>query len=107
LRDLLNRDPDQLASAVVEVEVIRAVRRGVPELEPQAQRVVSQLAVVEPTERIRTRAAMLEPVTLRLLDPFHLATALEVREELDGLVTYDACLAEAARTFGLVVLAPS
>jgi hypothetical protein len=106
LRDLFERDPDQLASAIVEVEVVRAVRRAVPELVPQAQRVVSQLAVVEPTEPIRARAALLDPATLRALDALHLATALEVGEELDGLVTYDARLAASAKTFGLAVLAP-
>jgi predicted nucleic acid-binding protein len=106
LHDLLERDPDQLASAIVEVEVVRAVRRAAPELVTQAQRVVSQLAVVELTEPIRSRAALLDPVTLRSPDALHLATALEVREELDGLVTYDRRLAAAAKTFGLAVLAP-
>jgi predicted nucleic acid-binding protein len=79
----------------------------VPELVPQAQRVVSQLAVVEPTESIRARAALLDPVTLRSLDALHLATALEVGDELDGLVTYDARMAAAAKTLGLAVLAPT
>jgi uncharacterized protein len=106
LRDLLERDPDQLASAIVEIEVVRAVRHVAPELVPHAQRVVSQLAVVEPTQPIRSRAALLDPVTLRSLDALHLATALEVREELDGLVTYDGRMAAAARTLGLSVLAP-
>ena len=107
LRELLGRDPDQLASAIVEVEVVRAVRRAVPELVPQAQRVVSQLAVVEPTEPIRGRAALLEPVTLRSLDALHLATALELGDELDSLVTYDARMAATAETLGLAVLAPT
>jgi uncharacterized protein len=106
LRDLLGRDPDQLASAIVELEVVRAVRRALPELVPQAQRVVSQLAVVEPTAAIRARAALLDPVTLRSLDALHLATALEVREELDGVVTYDARIAATAKACGLLVLAP-
>ena len=107
LRDLLVRHPDQLASAIVEVEVVRAVRRASPKLVSQAQQVVEQLAVVEPSEPIRARAALLEPVTLRSLDAVHLATALEVREELDGLVTYDTRMAATAKTLGLPVLAPS
>ena len=85
---------------------MRAVRRAAPELTAQAQRVVSQIAVVEPTETIRARTALLEPVTLRSLDALHLATALEVRDELDGLVTYDDRMAVSAQEFGLVVLAP-
>jgi predicted nucleic acid-binding protein len=67
---------------------------------------VSQLAVVEPTEAIRARAALLEPLTLRSLVALHLATALEIGDELDGLVTYDGRMAASARAFGLVLLTP-
>lgn len=67
---------------------------------------VSQIAVVEPTDGIRARAALLDPVTLRSLDALHLATALEIRDELDGLVTYDDRMAAAAEALGLAVLAP-
>jgi predicted nucleic acid-binding protein len=106
LRDRLMHDADQVASAIVEVEVVRAVRRAAPELTALAQNVVSQIAVVEPTEAIRERAALLEPATLRSLDALHLATALEIGDELDGLVTYDGRMSAVAETFGLVVLAP-
>jgi predicted nucleic acid-binding protein len=107
LRDLLERDADQLASAIVEVEVVRAVRRAAPALLSQAERVVSQIAVVEQSDRIRARAALLDPATLRSLDALHLATALEVGEELDGLVTYDGRIAATATSVGLTVLAPA
>jgi uncharacterized protein len=106
LRDLLEGDSDQLASAIVEVEVVRAIRRAVPELVPQAQRVVSQLTVVEVSEPIRARAALLDPVTLRSLDALHLATALEVGDDLDGVVTYDLSMTAAAKSLDLAVLAP-
>ena len=106
LRALLREDADQVASAIVEVEVVRAVRRAAPELTAQAQNVVSQIAVVEPTEAIRERAALLEPAALRSLDALHLATALEIGDELDGLVTYDGRMSAVAESFGLVVLAP-
>ena len=106
LRDRLMQDADQVASAIVEVEVVRAVRRAAPELTALAQNVVSQIAVVEPTEAIRERAALLEPATLRSLDALHLATALEIGDELDGLVTYDGRMSAVAETFGLAVLAP-
>ena len=106
LRGLLMQDADQVASAIVEVEVVRAVRRAAAELTALAQKVVSQISVIEPTETIRARAALLEPATLRSLDALHLATALEIGDDLDGLVSYDGRMASAAETFGLVVLAP-
>lgn len=77
-----------------------------PQLVPYAERVVAQIAVVEISEAIRTRARLLEPVTLRSLDALHLATALEVGEELDAVVTYDAHMADAGKTLGLRVLSP-
>jgi uncharacterized protein len=100
------QDADQVASAIVEIEVVRAVRRAAPELTALAQNVVVQIAVVEPTEAIRERAALLEPATLRSLDALHLATALEIGDELDGLITYDARMSAVAHRFGLRVLAP-
>lgn len=106
LRDMLASDPDQLASAIVEVEVVRAVRRGAPDLVPLAQRVVSQLTVLEVSEAIRARAALLDPVALRSLDALHLATALELGDDLDALVTYDSRMTEAAAGIGLQVAAP-
>jgi predicted nucleic acid-binding protein len=106
LRERLAHDFDQLASAIVEVEVVRAVRRAVPDLVPFAQRVVSQLTVVEVTEAIRARASLLDPVALRSIDALHLATALELGSDLDAVVTYDGRLAEAAAGMGLHVVAP-
>jgi uncharacterized protein len=103
----LAREPDQVASALVEVEVVRAVRRAVPELLERAARVVAQIAVIEPSESIRSRIAVLEPVTLRTLDVLHLATALEIADELEGLVTYDRRMSDAADNLGLTILAPA
>ena len=106
LRELLARDADQLASAIVEVEVVRAVRRAAPALVPLAQQVVSYVTVVEVSEAIRERASLLEPVTLRSLDALHLSTALELGDDLDAVVTYDTRMTDAATSVGLQVVAP-
>jgi len=68
--------------------------------------VVAQIAMVEVSEPIRARAAALDRSTLRSLDALHLATALEIGDELDGLVTYDGRMSAAAEDLGLAVLAP-
>ena len=52
------------------------------------------------------RAAMLDPESARSLDAIHLASALELGDELDELATYDAHLAEAARCYGITVVSP-
>ena len=97
LRELLAGDPDQVASAIVEVEVVRAVRRVAPDLTNRAGEVVAQVSVIEVTEAIRARAALLEPATVPSLDALHLATAIEVGDALYAVITYDARMAEAAR----------
>jgi len=107
LREQLRHDHEQIASAVVEVEIVRAVRRHAPDLVEQALEVVAHLAVIEVDETIRTQAGLLDPPHLRSLDAIHLATALRIGDELDALITYDDRLAAGARTVGLRVLAPS
>ncbi len=86
---------------------MRAIRRVAPELTENADQVVAQISVIEASEPIRARAALLEPATVRSLDALHLATAMEIGNALDAVITYDARMAEAARSLGLVVSAPS
>ena len=85
---------------------MRAVRRVAPELTKKAGEVVAQVSVIEVGESIRARASMLEPATVRSLDAVHLATAIEIGDALDAMITYDARMA-AARSLGLAVTAPS
>jgi len=91
----------------VEVEVVRAVRRVAPDLTKKADEVVEQVSVIEVGEPIRARAALLEPAAVRSLDALHLATAIEVGDALDAVLTYDARMAAAALSHGLAVAAPS
>jgi len=107
LRAALQPTPSQFASAVVEVEVMRAIRRAAPALAAAAARVLAQVTVVELGEAIRDRAAALDPPGLRSLDAIHLATALEASSDLTAFVTYDVRLASAAAAEGLRVLSPA
>ena len=52
-------------------------------------------------------AAVLDPRVLRSLDAVHLAAAERIGTELEGVVTYDQRMAEAATLLGLVVFAPA
>jgi uncharacterized protein len=53
------------------------------------------------------RAGLLDPTILRTLDSIHLAAALVVGDDLDGMVTYDDRLAQAALANGIAVVSPS
>jgi predicted nucleic acid-binding protein len=48
----------------------------------------------------------LDPAVLRSLDALHLAAALSLADDLDGLVTYDDRLAASAHALGIVVITP-
>jgi len=107
--DALRRslDDTQVSSAIAEIEVLRAVRRRDPNLTRDAEEVVNQISLVEITKTIRARAAALGPAELRSLDAVHVATALEIGDEVSRFVTYDLRLADAARRAGFSVAAPT
>jgi predicted nucleic acid-binding protein len=53
------------------------------------------------------QAGRLEPPALRTPDALHLASALDLGDDLDGMVTYDERLAAAAQIHGVPVIAPA
>lgn len=61
---------------------------------------------MEVSRDILSAASLLEPASLRTMDSIHLATAVELADELDSFVTYDLKLAKAARSAGLLVVQP-
>lgn len=73
----------------------------------QSRAVLDSLILVTLSTAVCERAAILEPVVPRSLVSLHLAAALEVGDELEGIVTYDQHLADGAKTLGLRVVAPS
>ena len=87
-------------------ELMRAVRRAAPELAPDARRVLDAITLTQVTTALFEQAGRLEPETLRSLDAIHLASALDLGDDLRGLVTYDRGLAGAARSCGIDVVMP-
>jgi predicted nucleic acid-binding protein len=117
LRSWLGDRTDLVSSSLVGVEVVRAARRTLSAVAPdartsegdrlihQSELALSRVATITPDRAVLDLAARLEPPTLRTLDAIHLATALTL-EGLEGVVTYDARLSEAARKVGLAVYSP-
>ena len=58
-------------------------------------------------DAVVARAGSLEPPGLGTIAAIHLASALDLRAELDGFVTYDSRLADAARALRLTVVSPA
>ena len=95
------------SSALGRLETLRAVRRIVEESAlSDAEVLFARITLLAITDRILDRAATLGPAMLRSLDAIHLASALSLGADLDGLITYDERLAEAARQAGVTVYTP-
>lgn len=100
------RDGELVSSDLVRTELIRATKRAAPDRLVRAREVLDALVLMELPTAVFERAAILEPEILRSLDALHLAAALELGDDLDGVVTYDGRLADAARSIGIPVVAP-
>ncbi|HET8621808.1 MAG TPA: type II toxin-antitoxin system VapC family toxin [Acidimicrobiales bacterium] len=100
-------DRSPVSSDLSRTELIRAVRRAAPDRVVRAREVLDALVLVEVTTATFEAAARLDPAILRTLDALHLAAALDLGDDLDGVVTYDDRLGDAARAHGVAVTAPA
>lgn len=99
-------DGDLVSSELARIEVMRQAGRCVPPRGSEARAVLDALVLVPLLTRITQGAGTLGPPSLRSLDALHLMTALELGDDLVGVVTYDERQAEAARHLGLPVITP-
>ena len=96
-----------VSSDLLRTELFRATRRAAPGQVQQARAVLDSVVLVTPSTDVFEHAGILEPDVLRSLDALHLAAALDLGDDLDGIVTYDDRLAAAAAALGIAVVAPS
>lgn len=107
LASWLSEHADEVVSSdLLRTELLRATRRGAPDQMLRARLVLDSVTLLTVGPATFERAAELEPTSLRSLDAVHLASALDLGDELDGLVTYDERLAGAAALHGVPVIAP-
>lgn len=101
-----NADAEWVSSALLRIEVARAVARARPALMPDARELLLAFSCVAIDDEI-IEGAMSEPDRgLRSLDAIHLATARVFGEELDAMVSYDDRLLSAAAEAGIATLSP-
>ena len=94
-------------SSLVLTEVPRACRRADPALVPLGELTIGRISTLVDIDRQLLRdAAEADPPLLRSLDAIHLATARRLQPELQGLITYDDRLADAASASGMEVVSP-
>lgn len=93
-----------VATRLLETELRRfATRHSLPQAD--VSQILVRVDMHELPPSLYREAGLLPGPTLRSLDALHLAAS--IRLDVDGLVTYDTRLAEAAADLGLTVLAPS
>ncbi|MGE0881543.1 MAG: type II toxin-antitoxin system VapC family toxin [Acidimicrobiia bacterium] len=96
---------DLWSSSLLAIEAHRAaLRLDIPSGEIDA--LLDEITLVFPAPATFHAAQSIGQVNLRTLDALHLATALEIGDELECVVTYDQRLAASASTLGLDVVAP-
>jgi uncharacterized protein len=98
-------DADLWSSTLLAVEAHRAAKRlGVPDAE--VDELLTEVSLVLPAAATYFAAQSIGSAELRTLDALHLASALELGIDLEGVFTYDKRLAIAAETAGVAVLSP-
>lgn len=96
-----------LTSVITPIEVGRSIRRRGLQDQVGERELFIGVEIRNIDTAVSERAASLQPLILRTLDAIHVASALDLRTELDGFVTYDARLADAARAHRLPVVSPA
>ena len=100
--------PVRVSSSLAHIEVMRVARSvGDGLVSRHAKQVLAAITLIAPDAALLADAADLDPISLRALDAIHLATAVALVPDIDGIVVYDLRLADAARQAGLTVWAPS
>ena len=80
-----NRSP--VSCDLARTELMRAVRRAAPDRVVQARAVLDSITLINVGTQNFEQAGRLEPALLRTLDAIHLAVALELGDDLNGIVT--------------------
>jgi predicted nucleic acid-binding protein len=109
LREWLAERPDvpRFSSAVIRVELPRAIMRRQPAALLSGHRLIAATKKVLVTAEVLDIAKMLQPAALGSLDTIHLASAITVQTRLTTFVTYDKKQFTAAVAMGLPAASPN
>ena len=96
-----------ISSNLSRVEVLRTVKIHANESLEAAYSVLAEIEMLSIDNAVMTTAEGMPPfITLRTLDSIHLASALTLKNDIKGIITYDKDMAKASLAMGLKVLSP-
>lgn len=107
-KSLLQKLPPQLTtSQLSRVEVIRTINSHDPILLEDAYDVLVDIPMLQVDYAVLSGAENLPAfIKLRALDSIHMATALSMKSEIEGIITYDNEMVTAAVALGFKTLSP-
>jgi predicted nucleic acid-binding protein len=106
LRRYLRRRGPFVSSALARTEVLRALLDEGDVGVARGRDVLTRLDLIRVSDRVLNAAGALLPDDIRSLDAIHLATALQLGDDVGQIVTYDARMAGAATGLGFRTAAP-
>ena len=99
--------PELVTSELLRTELLRtAARIGIAGT-LAIDEALNAIDFLPATTAVFDTAGRLEPVDLRSLDAIHLATALDLQDDCEGIVAYDDRLIRAAAAQGLTPRSPT
>lgn len=104
---VLENTQDLVSSDLLQTELMRSTARIDPHKLEDANTIIRDLFILHLSTSVYHRAGELAPVEMRSLDALHLAAAMELGDELEGVVTYDARMAQGAESLGISVVNPT
>ena len=96
-----------VSSTLHRAEVLRAIWRSEPGALPRAQRIIRRISLVSLSHDLLDNAATQAPASLGTNAAIHLVSALIIKRDLTGFVSYDRQLLDAAEVAGLPAVSPA
>ncbi len=94
------------SSHLLRTEALRAASRLDVDHEA-VETALDTVSLILPGSTTFSTAGRLAPQGLRSLDALHLATAMELGSDLEGVLTYDLRMSNGAKEMAITVVAPS
>jgi predicted nucleic acid-binding protein len=107
LRRHLRRRGPLTSSALARTEVLRALLDEGDAGMARGREILGRINLVRVNNRVLIAAGSLPPGELRSLDAIHLATALQLGDDVRQVITYDERMSLAAEALGLRTASPT